>query len=54
MHIVRDEIRDESWQLIKKQKSYSKSKKGKQMSKIFSLKIHKGIGIFKKSQNLSK
>ena len=40
-----------------RKKSYSKSKNFKKMPKklkIFSLKIHKGTGIFKNPQNLSK
>ena len=40
--------------VIKKQKSYSKSKNVQKMPKSFSLKIHKGAGIFTKTQNLSK
>ena len=42
-------MKKESSQLVEKQKSYSKSKNGKKMPKklkIFSLKIHKGVGIF--------
>ena len=41
--------------MVKKQKNYSKSKNDKKMPKklkIFSLKIHKAAGIFKKPQKL--
>ena len=47
LHIVRNKIKKESWQLVKKEKSYSKSEKCQKNSekhKIFSLKIHKGAG----------
>ena len=57
LHILRNKIKIESWQLVKKQKSYSKSKnvnKIPKQIKIFSLKIHKGAGIFTKPQDLSK
>ena len=57
LNTVRNKIKKESWQLIKKQKSYSKSKNVKKMPKkvnTFSLKIHKGAGIFKNLQKLSK
>ena len=50
LHFVRNKIKEESWQLVKKQKSYLKSKNIKKMPKefnIFSLKIHKGAWIFK-------
>ena len=48
LHFVRNKIKKESRQLVKKQKSYSKSKNVKKMPKalkIFSLEIHKGAGI---------
>ena len=57
LHAVRNEIKKESWQLIKKQKNYSKSNNVKKMPKKifnFSLKIHKGARILKKPQNFSK
>ena len=41
--------------MVKKQKSYSKSKNVKEMPKkfkMFSLNIHKGAGIFKNPQSL--
>ena len=50
--IIRSKIKKESWQLVKKQKSYSKSKNVQRMSKklkISSLKLHKGAGIKKKN-----
>ena len=47
LHIVRNKIQKESWQLVKRQKSYSKSKNVKIMPEIFSLKIHKDAGTFK-------
>ena len=50
LHIVRNKINKESWQFVKKQKSYSKSKNVQKMPKklkIFNLKINKGARIFK-------
>ena len=50
-------MKKESWQLVKNQKSYSKSKNVKKMPKKlknFSLKIYKGSGVSKKYQILSK
>ena len=55
--IVRSKIKKESWQLDKKQESYSKSKNVQRMPKklkISRLKIHKEAGIKEKTQNLSK
>ena len=57
LHIVKNKIKKESWQLVEKQKSYSVSENVKKMPKkfkIFSLKIRKGAGTFKYAQNLSK
>ena len=57
LHAVRNKIKKEPWKLVKKQKSYSKSKNVKKMPKklnIFSLKILKDAGIFIKPQNRSK
>ena len=51
IHIVRDKLKKGSWQLVKKQRSYSKKKKVNKMPKklnIFRLKIHKGAGTLKK------
>ena len=47
---MRKKIKNESWQLVIKQKSYSRSNNVKKMPKklkIVSLKIHKGAEIFK-------
>ena len=44
----KEQNKKESWQVVKKQKSYSKSKNVKEMPKklkFFSLKIHKCAGI---------
>ena len=48
LHIVRNKIRKESWQLVKNKKvnqSRIMSKKCHQILKISSLKIHTGAGI---------
>ena len=50
LHIVRNNMKKESWQLIKKQKVIQRQK----LLKILTLKIQKCAGIFKKPQNLYK
>ena len=57
LHIVRNEIKKESWQLVKNKKVIQSQKNVKNMPNklnIFSLKIHKGAGILKSLENLSK
>ena len=56
LHITRNKIEKESWQLAKKKKLFNIKKCQKMPKKlvIFSLKIHKGAGILKKTKNWSK
>ena len=53
LHIVRNEIKENHDNWLKNNKVIQSQKLPKKL-KIFSLKIHKGAGIFKKPQNLPK